>query len=448
MRTAILFSGVWPEHRSSAAGVRTRSLLKLLGAKFARVICASAARENRFTEMLRRDDGVECHRVELNNSHSFAKLSRSIDVKCPDIVLYDTFTAEERFGSHVHQRWPRAVTLLDTQDLHFLRRWRQRRLESLLNNKIDTAPVSLCSGDTLFCCDVAFDRFDSTHDALFQRELASIHRCDMTWLVSTSERDLLLGDRRFGVDPRRVELAPFLFDDGAFCERQRALDRRKHFVTIGHCRHAPNVDSLHALKHDVWPALAERCGGVAQMHVFGAHALRETMAMDDAASRFRVRGSCADQYATLARYRVLLAPLRFGAGIKGKIVDSFIVGTPVVTTPIGAEGLHFDDSPLLAKHCVARSTDEFVDKAHRLHTDDALWTALSDASMQHARTHFSRSRHATRLLEHIDEHIDRLDEHRSSNHLRNMLWNEHNRSTHFQSKWLEQKEASRSNDHS
>jgi glycosyltransferase involved in cell wall biosynthesis len=104
-----------------------------------------------------------------------------------------------------------------------------------------------------------------------------------------------------------------------------------HFVTIGNFMHKPNVDSILWLKETLWPQIRAQLPS-AELHVWGAYAQDRHRHLTNKKQGFFVKGHADDCFDTLSRYRVLLAPLRFGAGIKGKVADSWAVGTPVVTT--------------------------------------------------------------------------------------------------------------------
>jgi hypothetical protein len=119
----------------------------------------------------------------------------------------------------------------------------------------------------------------------------------------------------------------------------RSWEERSHFVMIGNFRHPPNRDSVRFVKECLWPAIRARLPR-AELHVYGAYPAKQDVDLNSDREGFLVRGPWAgDARELLSRYRVLLAPLRFGAGIKGKLLDAWAAGTPAVTSPIGAEGM-------------------------------------------------------------------------------------------------------------
>ena len=145
------------------------------------------------------------------------------------------------------------------------------------------------------------------------RELASIYRSDHTLLVSDFEKKLLVD--KYGMPPSKFSLAPFFYDT---INKQKlpTFNRRKDFVMIGNFRHLPNKDQFKWVKNELWPRIHEKLPD-AFCYVYGAYPDKETMNSSVEAKNFVVKGPTKDQYATLKKYKVNLAPLRYGAGIKG-----------------------------------------------------------------------------------------------------------------------------------
>ena len=141
----------------------------------------------------------------------------------------------------------------------------------------------------------------------------------------------------------------------------RGLVLKSIFVYCG--RHAPNADSVHLLSRTIWPQLraafrarhpAMPVSALPEMHVYGAYPDTTSAAQFDQPSEgFRVFGPIGNHLKKLSQYRALLAPLRFGAGVKGKIADAWLAGLPVVTTPIGAEGMYLADLDSIPMHAHA-----------------------------------------------------------------------------------------------
>ena len=177
-------------------------------------------------------------------------------------------------------------------------------------------------------------------DPSVARELAAVHRCDLTLVCSPVETRLMRD--RFGVRASWETRPGFVLLREFFRgEKNREKNRvrvARGFTTIGTFYHPPNVDAVRWLAAEVWPKIRESLPD-ATMRVYGAYPTEAVKQLhrpkEGPGARVRgVRGGGDGRV-----LRVLLAPLRFGAGIKGKIVDAWMHGLPVVTTPIGAEGM-------------------------------------------------------------------------------------------------------------
>ncbi|MCH8496401.1 MAG: glycosyltransferase family 4 protein, partial [Balneolales bacterium] len=114
--------------------------------------------------------------------------------------------------------------------------------------------------------------------------------------------------------------------------------QRRNFVSIGNFLHDPNTDAVRQLKSTIWPLIRSRLPE-AELHIYGAYVNESVLQMHNPREGFIVKGRAEDALETIKNYRVLLAPLRFGAGIKGKLIDAMRTGTPSVTTRIASEGL-------------------------------------------------------------------------------------------------------------
>ncbi|RZA09303.1 MAG: glycosyltransferase [Proteobacteria bacterium] len=330
-KSAALFVYVWPEPRSSAAGIRTHELARILQSEGYEVQAYSGCAANEAMaewEAL----GVKCHLAPSNDSAVEGLLA----AQDPGLVIYDRFVMEEHFGWRLRARWPGALHLIDTQDIHAIRRARERML------KRGAAPHELKSPS----------EEDLGEDLL--RELASLHRADACLVVSSFEKEWLIGQ---GYDARRVHHLPFSADPAA---GNPSYSERTGFCMLGNFRHAPNLDSVNFLVREIWPALREKIPQAA-LFLYGAYPPAQVSCLDGKKG-IRVPGPVVDHRRALQKHRVLLAPLRFGAGIKGKVLEAWACGTAVAGTPIAFEGLSPEQGVGLG--------DEFLARAFALHENE------------------------------------------------------------------------------
>jgi len=208
------------------------------------------------------------------------------------------------------------------------------------------------------------------------------------------------------------------------------------FVTIGNFRHAPNWDAVLYLQQ-IWPRIRKMLP-VAELHIYGAYPPKKAMALDNPRTGFRVKGWADDAHAVMSDARVCLAPLRFGAGIKGKLIDAMLAGTPSVTTDTGIEGMA---SGAPWPGAVANSAEGIADAAVELHQNETRWQLCQRRILPVLQTRYDDRQLAAQLLERLSFIQENLDQHRLNNFTGAMLRHHTMRSTEYMSRWIETKSA-------
>src|SRR5476651_868156 len=359
--TKVLVIGyVWPEPRSSAAGGHMMQILETFLTQGWDITFSSPATIGEHKADLPALGIAECA-IELNNS-SFDDFICEL---APDIVLFDRFMMEEQFGWRVEKHCPTALRVLETADLQSLRDARQQQLKARLKDDQDLNDFS-----ALFAPDQRqmFEQMSATDQA--QREIAAIYRSDLNLMISDVESQLLI--EQFKVPPALLHWCPLMIDTPATACRD--FDERAHFLSIGNFRHAPNWDAVLWMKTTIWPLIRQQLP-TAQLHIYGAYTPPKATALHNPAQGFHVMNWAEDALQVMAAARVCLAPLRFGAGIKGKIVDAMLCGTPNVTTPIGAEPMHGE---LPWPGLIANTASALAAAAVALYQDRERWTQAQE----------------------------------------------------------------------
>ena len=247
---------------------------------------------------------------------------------------------------------PQACVVFDTVDLHYLREQREADLNA----------------------DRRLQRF--AH-ATRRRELGLVARADVTWVVSTIERDML----REACPAADVRVLSNIIDvDTA----GQPFDERRDLLFVGGLRHPPNRDAVEWLARDIFPRIRKRLPEV-QLHLVGSFGVGAGMSFTPG-SGIHAHGHVTDLEPYLHGCRVALAPLRFGAGVKGKVNLSMAHGQPVVATACATEGMHLQPG---SDVLVASDAETFVAEVVRLYHDPDLWQCLSDNGRLNVRRHFS-----------------------------------------------------------
>jgi len=423
-RPKILFIGyIWPEPQSSAAGLRSMSLIRIFRDAGWEVHFASPANASSPESL-----GVITRAIAPNDPG----FDKWIAALAPQVVLFERFMMEEQFGWRVSEHSPRSLLMLDTVDLHFLRQARQEALRKAGTHTPLRAPLS--ASQALPGLPGLPGLSELENDAAL-REIASIYRCDLSLLISEIEHEWLRDPRGpFRVPPEILRELGFCYDPPP---APRADLDRAHFIFIGCFRHEPNADAVRWLKREIWPGIRRKLPN-ARIDVHGAYPPRELMRLGDASQGFEMKGPVADQFEALASHLVNLAPLRFGAGLKGKISDGWRMGTPCVSTSVGAEGMKLGER---FGGLIADTPEAFAAAACALHENASLREETRATGYETLSRKFDHARNASRLLEEIESVRARLDGHRQGNFTGRMLSHHLHRSTKYFSRWIEAKNS-------
>jgi len=420
--TNVLVIGyVWPEPRSSAASGHVMQILQTFLDQGWDVTFSSPAGTGEHRADLSTLGIRECP-IELNNS-SFDVFIREL---APDIVLFDQFMMEEQFGWRVEKHCPDALRVLETSDLQSLRHARHQRLKERLKASADDNDFSELFAPALR---EEFELMAGTD--LAKREIAALYRCDLSLMISPVEIELLV--EQFKLPRELLHWCPLMptlpvTDPASF-------EDRAHFLSIGNFRHAPNWDAVLWMKTSLWPLIRQQLPG-AQLHVYGAYTPPKATALHNPAQGFHVMNWAEDALQVMSAARICLAPLRFGAGIKGKIVDAMLCGTPTVTTPIGAEGMS-DGQPWPG--FIGESAQALADAAVALYQDPERWREAQHHGDQLLKAQYDPAQHGPALIDRLNACRRELAARRRDNFTGAMLRHHAHKSTQYMAQWIEAK---------
>lgn len=405
MKSVLVIGYVWPEPKSSAAGSRMMQLLEFFLKYDYQVTFATTATPTPFIENLE-NAGISTRKIRLNDP-SFDEFIQELQ---PDVVIFDRFMMEEQFGWRIEEHCPTAIKILDTEDLHFLRKIREQAFKKQLDEK---------------------ELYQDSEVA--KREIASIYRCDLSLLISDAEMDLLTLE--FTVPASLLFYLPFMLEkiNASSINAFKGFEERQHFMTIGNFKHEPNRNSVHFLKEKIWPLIRRSLPEV-EMHIYGAYPDKKIESLNDPGNGFLIKGRAESSNEVMQNARICLAPIRFGAGIKGKLVEAMQCGTPSVTTSIGAEGIPFDRK-WAGK--IEDSAKQFAQAAIELYSDKETWLKAQKRGGEIYNKVFSIGENEERFLKQLKYLEENLTRHRKQNFTGAMLKHHQHRSTYYLSKYIE-----------
>jgi glycosyltransferase involved in cell wall biosynthesis len=407
-KSLLIIGAVWVEPNSSAAGKRMLQLIAQFLERDYKITFAAAAQKNKKAIDLF-PLGINEVAIELNNV-SFDNFIKELN---PTIVLFDRFMMEEQFGWRVAENCPQAIRILDTEDLHCLRKTRALCLKQQV-------PFSI---DELLKQDIT------------KREIAAILRCDFSLIISTFEMELL--KNTFHIAENILMYLPFLFDEITESQQKKwqSFEDREHFVFIGNFFHKPNVDAVLTLKNKIWTAIRKQLPK-AEIHIYGAYVNQQIQELHNKKEGFIIKGFAEDADEVVENAKVVLAPLNYGAGIKGKLTEAMLCGTPSVTTTIGVEGMagNFPWNGF-----VADDFSNFALKAVELYTNKPVWEQAQLNGIDIINSIYSKEKNAPLFFSKIEDIQTNLEKHRTTNFLGSLLQHQTLQATRYMSKWIEEK---------
>lgn len=407
IKKLLIIGFVWPEPTSTAAGTRILQLIDIFQKDNYNITFVSTASKTN-TSFNLESLNIKTFEIELNNSN-FDSFIKNLN---PEMVLFDRFLTEEQFGWRVSESCPNALRILDTEDLHFLRKARQLAyhadkevsLKFLMNN-------------------------------ITNRELASIYRSDLTLIISKFELKLL--KNTFKIDKSLLLYIPFLLEPltQKDIDSYHSFNERENFMTIGNFKHEPNWNAVLYLKKEIWPLIKQKLPN-ASMNVYGAYSSEKVNQLHNEKEGFLIKGWAENVESVFENARVCLAPIQFGAGLKGKLIEAMQYGTPSVTTTIGAEAMH---KKMPWNGFITNNPLEFSTYATKLYLDEIIWKDSQQNGIQIINKCYSKAKYSQNLLKKIKFLLKNIEKHRLTNSIGLILRHHTANSTKYMSKWIEEK---------
>lgn len=268
-----------------------------------------------------------------------------------DVVLLSRVDVAKRNIDNVRKYAPNAVVLFDTVDLHFVREEREAELK----------------GDYNLLLASRYRKND---------ELGVAEKADFTLVVSDIEKEIIDKERN-GLKVRVISNIHEIYGSS------KSFSERRDILFIGGFLHPPNVDAMVWFVREVFPLVRKRLMGI-KLYIVGSHpasAVKRLIATD-----IIVTGYVPDVAPYFNNCKVSIAPLRYGAGVKGKVNLSMSYGVPIVATSIASEGMHCVHGEDML---IADDPAGIAEAILRLYQDEGLWNKLSQNGIDNVLKYFS-----------------------------------------------------------
>ena len=288
-----------------------------------------------------------------------------------DVIILSRKHVAEKFMPMVRKAAPAACIVFDTVDLMHLRLERQAALEQS-------------------------DRLRTEAQQSKAIELGLCNQANMVFVVSPVEAKLLAKH----IPPGKIALVSNIH---ALYPGSTGFAERQGLMFVGGFQHPPNVDAVEFFLDEILPLIHGRLPAL-EIHIVGSN-LPERLRQRGSA-RIHMHGFVPDLTPLYERVRLTVAPLRYGAGVKGKVNQSMAHGVPVVATSPAVEGMHLiHGSDVL----VADSAHDFADAIVQLHENEDLWQRIATGGINNIESHFSFTAVEKELLSALGPKLFPLD---------------------------------------
>ncbi len=338
-----------PNYDRDAGSYRMYQILKILAELGHNVtfIGDNLARQEPYTSALQRDGVETIYGPYAGSVEEYLSMHGRIF----DIVILSRANFAGKYISNVKKYCTNARVIYDTVDLHFLRESRRAKVEG------------------------SASALDSS-EKYREMEFRTMEMSDITLVVSPIEKELIVKENP-GIEVEVVSIIQEIYGTNV------KFSERKDLMFVGNFIHPPNVDAVKWFVKDIFPLVKNKSPGV-KFYVIGSEANEEIISL--ASNDVIIVGYVKDLKPYFEMCRAFVAPLRYGAGVKGKINMSMGYGLPVITTAIGAEGMGLIDGEDVL---IADSPDTFAQKVLEVYNNEDLWDKISTGSIKNVKENYS-----------------------------------------------------------
>ena len=250
---------------------------------------------------------------------------------------------------------PHTKTIVDSVDVHFLREMREAEIlnDPYLAEKAMTTRA---------------------------KEIEVYSKADGVIAITENDKKVLLNESNGSIKEEKVFVVPNIH---AVRPTKSPFEKREGLLFIGNFNHSPNVDAMRFFCQEVFPKVVKELKDI-KLYIVGSNPPPPIRELEN--ENVAVTGYVPDLEPYMEKAKVFVAPLRYGAGMKGKIGEALSHGLPVVTTSVGAEGMDLEDGVHVI---IADDADAFASAVVRVYTDERLWKNLRENGVLHVQKMFT-----------------------------------------------------------
>ena len=349
-KNVLIIDEIIPEFNKDSGSRRLTEIIKLLLKNKVSVFLIADLKQYKYkSDYIQKfkDLGVNVYQPSIDQKGQLVTKEDFIKLITPkiDIAWLHRPTIFSKFQSLVKTANPNIKLVFDMVDFHYVRLLREYEL-----NKDEALKAEA--------------------EKFLKIELENCKNADVVIAISTTDKELL--KQHFNTD-EKVVLISNIHQHIDKSDNFNSFENRKDLLFVGSFRHDPNSDAVKYLKEDIMPLVWKVIPDL-KVNIIGSYITKEIEAL--ASDKFKLLGFVDDLNAVINTTKLFVAPLRFGAGIKGKIGQSLEHSLPLVTTNVGAEGFDFGEQTNVM---IANTTNDLADKIINLYTNKADWDLASNS---------------------------------------------------------------------
>ena len=349
-KNVLIIDEIIPEFNKDSGSRRLTEIIKLLLKNKVSVFLIADLKQYKYkSDYIQKfkDLGVNVYQPSINQKGQLVTKEDFIKLITPkiDVAWLHRPTIFSKFQSLVKTANPNIKLVFDMVDFHYVRLLREYEL-----NKDEALKAEA--------------------EKFLKIELENCKNADVVIAISTTDKELL--KQHFNTD-EKVVLISNIHQHIDKSYNFNSFEKRNDLLFVGSFRHDPNSDAVKYLKENIMPLVWKVIPDL-KVNIIGSYITDDIEAL--ASDRFKLLGFVDDLDAVINTTKLFVAPLRFGAGIKGKIGQSLEHSLPLVTTNVGAEGFDFGEQTNVM---IANNAEAIAQKVIDLYTNKILWEEASNS---------------------------------------------------------------------